>query len=456
MMVLITVRRASALLLSMFLCVVPLRLQAQDVQQTPLLVEQSLKMFVGSYQDRNESLSIFEQRGKTDVVPALIQALRFSPQDPRLRATLVNLTGQPDQNWGDWMLWQENNPQIKPFEGFDLFKARVTELIDPNFSAFIYPGVRHSIRLEEIVWGGVKKDGIPSLDNPTLIPVDDAGYLIDDDLVFGVSINGDTRAYPLRIMSWHEMFNDVIGGVPVALAYCTLCGSGILYETDLGDGKEPIVFGSSGFLYRSNKLMYDKQTHSLWNQFTGRPVVGFLTGSKLELKTRPVTITTWKQWREHHPKTTVLALETGFRRDYGSGVAYREYFASPELMFPVSVDQTERAAKSYVFVLRVKDKEQAWPLSEFKSNRVINDKIDGFSIVLVGNEKTRTVRAYRGNGEIFSLGKDGHSLISESGNWRLSEGELTSDSGEKLERLPGHISYWFAWNNYSQAGSFDD
>lgn len=137
------------------------------------------------------------------------------------------------------------------------------ELIDPNFTAFLYSGVRHSIRLEEIAWGGVNKDGIPSLDNPALINAEDAEYLKEDDLVFGVSINGDTRAYPLRIMDWHEMFNDVIGGVPVALAYCTLCGSGILYETDMGDGKEPIIFGSSGFLYRSNKLMYDKQTHSL-------------------------------------------------------------------------------------------------------------------------------------------------------------------------------------------------
>ncbi|WP_419902754.1 DUF3179 domain-containing protein [Kiloniella sp.] len=455
MMVLIVVRRAYALMLSMFLCVMPLYAQAQDVGQTPFIVEQSLKVLVGSAQDREESLATFEQRGSLDVVPALIQALRFNPQDTQLRATLVKLTGQPDQSWGDWMLWQENNPQVEPFEGFDIFKSRVAQLIDPNFAAFLYPGVQYSIRLEEIAWGGVSKDGIPSLDNPTLISAEDAEYLKNDDLVFGVSINGDARAYPLRIMNWHEMFNDVIGGVPVALAYCTLCGSGILYETDLGDGKEPIIFGSSGFLYRSNKLMYDKQTHSLWNQFTGRPVVGFLTGSKLELKTRPVTITTWKQWHAHNPDTKVLSLETGFRRNYGSGVAYREYFSSPELMFPVSVDQSDHAAKSYVFVLRVSGKEKAWPLSDFEKSKVINDTVDGLSVVLVGDAKTRTVRAFEGNGERFSTGSDTNSFVSESGKWQLTENELISNSGEKLQRLPGHISYWFAWNNYSQAGQFE-
>ena len=207
MLILIIARRASALLVSMFLCVMPFYVQAQEVRQVPLLVEQSLKVLVGSHQDRNESLAAFELRGQTDVVPALIQSLRFNPQDTQLRATLVKLTGQPDQSWGDWILWQEENPQIKPFAGFDIFKAKVATLIDPNFAVFLYPGVRHSIRLEEIAWGGVPKDGIPSLDNPVLINADAADYLKKDDLVFGVSINGDIRAYPLRIMNWHEMFN---------------------------------------------------------------------------------------------------------------------------------------------------------------------------------------------------------------------------------------------------------
>lgn len=210
-------------------------------------------------------------------------------------AALESLTGENfGKDWNKWILWQEAHPEIVPFEGFDAYKEWVFTKIDPEFSLFINPGVAHTIRLEEITWGGVVKDGIPAPVNPDLVtPGDDAAnYLDDDELVFGVAINGDARAYPLRVLDWHEMFNDVIGGVPVALAYCTLCGSGILFEAAVDGRKAPFEFGSSGFLYRSNKLMYDRETNSLWNQFTGQPVVGELVSSEIELKVRPVAITT--------------------------------------------------------------------------------------------------------------------------------------------------------------------
>ena len=173
------------------------------------------------------------------------------------------------------------------------------------------------IRLEEITWGGVKKDGIPSLDQPRMTIPEAVTYMRDDDLVFGVAINGDVRAYPLRIMGWHEMFNDVIGEVPVALAYCTLCGSGIVYETTVEGREAPFVFGSSGFLYRSNKLMFDRETNSLWNQFTGKPVVGPLVSEGIELKQRPVVITSWGAWKAANPLTLILDINTGYARDYG-------------------------------------------------------------------------------------------------------------------------------------------
>ena len=153
---------------------------------------------------------------------------------------LQQVTGHQANGWFEWMLWQEANPDLKPHQGYDRLRRYLFNSIDPRFDVFFdghktHPG-NMRIRLEEIVWGGVGAlDGIPSLDFPEMIPAVGAAYLKDDDLVFGVSINGDARAYPLRIMGWHEMFNDVIGGRPVALAYCTLCGSGILFE-NLGRG----------------------------------------------------------------------------------------------------------------------------------------------------------------------------------------------------------------------------
>ena len=322
-------------------------------------------------------------------------------------------------------------------------------LIDPNFRLFLQPGVAHEIRLEEITWGGVVKDGIPALINPTHITPAEATYITDDELVFGVAINGDVRAYPLRVMDWHEMFNDVVGGVPLALAYCTLCASGILFETQLEGRDKPIIFGSSGFLYRSNKLMYDQATNSLWNQFTGRPVVGELTGSGVELKVRPVAITTWKKWLERHPDTKVLSLETGFVRDYSPGRPYGEYFDSPELMFPVEVGNKSLAPKDYVFALREAGHDKAWSLASFEKMPVINDQVGDLALVLIGNPESRTVRAYRSGGRKFEAKADRDDLLqADNAIWRIEEERLVSESGEELERLPGHIAFWFAWSGY--------
>jgi len=399
---------------------------------------------------RRATLQALVDRGNPDVAAALIQALRFVPDHAAINSALVAITGEDTgKSWFDWMLWQQDHDEIEPLAGFDGYKADVMASIDEDFVLFLYPGVAHEIRLEEITWGGVRKDGIPALVDPRHVPGGEADYLEDDELVFGVEIKGDARAYPLRILDWHEMFNDVIGGVPVALAYCTLCGSGILYETKLARWSEPIVFGSSGFLFRSNKLMYDRRTHSLWNQFTGRPVVGSLTGSGIELKVRPVVITKWAHWLADHPDTKVLSLDTGFDRDYTPGKPYWEYFASPDLMFPARIDDQRLKAKSYVFALRTGAEDKAWPLSQFEGGRVINDRVGGRRVVLIGDAASRTVRAYDGGSHEFEkLGETMDRVGSDAGVWRVEEGALQGPSGQRAERLPGHIAYWFAWRGF--------
>jgi hypothetical protein len=401
--------------------------------------------------ERNEVMAKLVDRGETDVVPALIQALRFMRQDPwTISGALKALTGEDfGTSWNEWMLWQEDHPEIKPLDGFADYKAWVFSQIDPNFRLFLYDGVDHTIRLEEIVWGGVRKDGIPALVNPELIAPAAATYLTPDELVFGVEINGDVRAYPLRILDWHEMFNDVIGGVPVALAYCTLCGSGILYETSVDGREKPFEFGSSGFLYRSNKLMYDRETNSLWNQFTGLPVVGTLTRSDIVLRTRPVAITTWSNWLAKHPGTKVLSLETGYERDYSPGRPYGDYFASPDTMFPVQVKDTRLEKKSYVYALRDDAVEKAWALSLFDGGAVVNDIAGSSSVVLIGDSATRTVRAYASKGRKFTAAADNTDIVQADGiDWRVTEDALVPAEGEPLERLAGHIAFWFAWQNF--------
>jgi len=433
----------------------PMGVAAQDLSMSKALTH----LVYGAPNQLAAALEVIEARGSVDMVPGVITAMRFS-RAPReaFEELLQKLTGETETlGWFDWMLWQERHPEVVPHASYATFKRDMFLRIDPNFDVFLKPEHiqrdKMKIRLEEITWGGVRKDGIPSLDNPELIPASDAEYLRPDDLVFGVSINGDARAYPLRIMGWHEMFNEVIGGVPVALAYCTLCGSGILFETQVEGRAKPLIFGSSGFLYRSNKLMFDRETHSLWNQFTGKPVSGTLVESGIELAQRPVVITSWQEWAAGNPDTRVLSLNTGHRRDYGPGVVYEDYFGSPELMFPTLVDESKHRQKDYVFGIRTFGTSKAWPLSAFEGGKMVNDAIGDLPLVLVGDQATRTVRAYERGDLQFSPVAGGKLASGDGVVWELGEEAMVADDGRSLARVAGHIAYWFAWNGYLGAES---
>lgn len=403
---------------------------------------------------REKAIELLVKRGNPDVAAALIQIMRFVRDRRQIDSALAAITGQEAGRWDwpEWMLWQQAHPDIMPYDGFDTFKADIMAALDPDFRVFLYPGVDHEIRLEEITWGGVMKDGIPALTNPTHIKPVEAAYLESDELVFGVAINGDARAYPLRILDWHEMFNDVVGGQPVTLAYCTLCGSGILYKTgEVGDEK-PTIFGSSGFLYRSNKLMYDQRTNSLWNQFTGRPVVGKLTSSGIQLEILPVVITTWSNWLKQHPETKVLSLDTGFNRDYSPGRPYGEYFASTNLMFPALVDDKRLKPKDYVYAIRVDGLAKAWSLTDFEGGRVLNDRIGDLQVGLIGDAESRTVRAYLRDDVVIKATDDPNVVLAGDRSMTINEGGLVAEDGEIYERLPGHIAYWFAWQGFIAGG----
>lgn len=190
------------------------------------------------------------------------------------------------------------------------------------------------IKQSEILAGGPPKDGIPALTMPNTTGPDAATYLKESDRVIGVTIGGESRAYPLRILVWHEIANDVLGGVPIAVTYCPLCDSALVFDRRAGE--QTREFGVSGKLYRSNVLMYDRQKdegdESLWSQLQMRAVVGPAAREGLKLELLPSTLTTWSQWRRDHPDTTVLSLDTGHRRNY-AGTAYASYFANDHISF---------------------------------------------------------------------------------------------------------------------------
>jgi hypothetical protein len=197
--------------------------------------------------------------------------------------------------------------------------------------------------------------------------------------------------------------------------------------------------------------MYDEATLSLWSNLTGEPVAGVLVGQGISLPMLPLTVTTWGDWKARHPDTTVLALNTGFSRDYTPGAAYGEYFASPETMFPVWTRDPRLETKAQVFALRFAGAAKAYPLDLLLRERVVNDAVGPENVVLVADPVTRAVRAYRRDGRRFAEGPEGLLVEPSTGAlWACREEGLVPSreregNGPSLTRLLGHRAFWFGW-----------
>jgi len=363
-----------------------------------------------------------------------------------LLTLLENKTGKTFgyeiNKWYEW-LWNKDNIEHPEYAAF---KSLLYSLIDPRFGSYFNDNFKSTIRLDEVRWEGVRQDGIPPLRNPKMIKAKEAKYLQDSNIVFGIEVNGDTRAYPKRIMAWHEMFVDKVGGIPVVGVYCTLCGSMILYKTEVGGVNHEV--GTSGFLYRSNKLMYDKATQSLWNTLWGRPVIGKLAGRDIELERMSIVTTTWGEWKKRHADTKVLSLKTSFRRDYGEGVAYNEYFSTDDLMFTVpKLDKRLKNKDEVLGLIFAEHPDMPMAItSEFLiKNPLYKNKI-GQKNFIVLTDKSGASRVYENKEVEFKSWDQNKSVLDGSGSlWMLSESKLMSDKGEELFRLPAHKAFWFGW-----------
>jgi hypothetical protein len=228
------------------------------------------------------------------------------------------------------------------------------------------------------------------------------------------------------------------------------------YSLTGGKGDYPITegyltFGSSGLLYQSNKLMYDRNTDTLWHQLWGTPAFGPLVGSGIELERLPVTLTTWEAWFAEHPDTVVMDFDTGFVRDYRVGAAYAEYFDSPDTMFPVWQRSQALPTKTWVFTQLIHGNPKAYPLSVLKNELVVNDTLAGQNLVVIQEDGGYGARAYeRGEHTFAPASTDTTELIlDEAGvSWQVTEAALISENREELSRLPGHMAYWFGWYQF--------
>ena len=389
------------------------------------------------------------------VLIPLVDAYFFMSNDARgdARELLEGLSGERlGGRYRIWFLYAGGRTDLTPPPGYTAWKGEMFSRIDPVYGRILRPGTTVRLRLREVHSGGVPLDGIPAIDDPESVPADTARFMRDTDTVFGVRVGGEHRAYPVKVLGWHELLNDTVGGEPIALSFCTLCGSGILYSAVDEDGAR-LMFGTSGLLYRSNKLMFDRETLSLWSNLTGEAVVGERAARGSRLAMLPMTLTRWDVWRERHPDTTVMAPDpaaarrSGYR--YVEGAADR---ARAGVEFPVwrQSDALERNAR--IYALRIGGEAKAYPLDKLRAERLVNDALGGVPIVLAVDPASGAVRVYERGQRRFALPEGAgegplRRLQADDGSlWWLGEDGLAPDGGgEPLARVPGHTAFWFGW-----------
>ncbi len=318
------------------------------------------------------------------------------------------------------------------------------------------------VPLEEIIPGGPPPDGIPPIDRPAFVTPAEAGrWLKAQEPVLAVTVNGDARAYPLQILMWHEIVNDVIGGVPVAVTYCPLCNSGLVFERAV-DGVV-LDFGTSGMLYKSDLVMYDRQTHSLWAQMEGRAIVGDRAGTRLAL--RPANTIAFEDWRAAHPAGRVLSRETGHRRSYGIN-PYQSY-DQPDLgpfLFRGRLDP-RRPPKERVVGLALGAVRRAYPFPVLEQQRVVQETVAGEPVVifyqpgtLSALDETEMARSRPvGATAVYSARVDGRVLTFEPDAGGFTDRETRTRwsffgvavegplAGRQLRPLQHVDAFWFAW-----------
>lgn len=305
-------------------------------------------------------------------------------------------------------------------------------------------GQKHIIPLDKIKGGGPPKDGIPSIDDPKFTEISGSQFVSDSDVVIGLEINGDARAYPLFILVWHEIVNDVVGGTPVAVTYCPLCYTNQVFER-IVNGNE-VEFGTSGKLYQSNLLMYDRWTDSYWSQGLGMAVTGKLSG--IQLKTIPFDVITWGDWKKLHPDSLVLTTDTGHLRSYATD-PYGDYYADPRIIFPVDNMDDRMHPKEIILGFHEDGIYKAYKQNDVELHNVINDNIGETSLMLV-SLFSQNSRAFDRNlnGEILQFQYvDGKITDAKTESVWSYDGLAISGplEGNYLTRISMEPGFWFSW-----------
>ena len=347
----------------------------------------------------------------------------------------------------------EASPPAVAASGLDIVAGRSVDdapepLVDPS----------------EIRSGGPPPDGIPSIDDPTFLAPSAVRFLEETEPVVAIEVEGDARAYPIQILMWHELVNDTIGGVPVTVSYCPLCNSAVAYDRRL-DGRV-LEFGTSGRLWNSALVMYDRQTETLWSHFTAQGIIGELTGEQLQ--TLPVATVPWGIWRDANPDGLVLSRDTGFERDYGRNpyLGYDDIDGTP-FLFEGDIDGRYTAMTRIVGV-EIDGDAVAVPLARLREAGVVDTEVGGTDVVVLWQAGTASaldaddvaggsdvgatgvfVPVVDGQRLDFEPADDGFVDAQTGSTWNiLGEAFAGALTGARLDAVAHVDTFWFAWSAF--------
>ena len=318
------------------------------------------------------------------------------------------------------------------------------------------------VDLEEIRSGGPPPDGIPPIDRPFFEAASAVDFLEPTEPVVVLEVEGpdgvEVRAYPIQILTWHELVNDTVAGRPVTISFCPLCNSAVAYDRELGDGTV-LDFGTSGSLYQSSLVMYDRQTESLWTHFDGRAVVGHLTGERLALL--PMVTVAWQDFLKENPEALVLSDTTGFRRSYGSN-PYPGYDDAAERPFLLEGPVDDRLRpKDRVAVARSGDASVTVEWDSLVEAAVFVTELGDRTVVFVhqpgavsaldghqvsGGRDVGSVATYWAPEGVTSAtaGPAGTFVLDDTTTWTFFGEEVAPGAGARLEAVEHLDTFWFA------------
>jgi Protein of unknown function (DUF3179) len=308
--------------------------------------------------------------------------------------------------------------------GYVAHKERLFTLVEPRWAPF-FRDRGSLVDWRRVSWGGVLIDDrplgdpnpclggcIPALDDPAVTPAAGGSWYPDDATVFGVVVNGRARAYPKNVMEVHELVNDTLGGRRIGLPYCTLCGAAQAYFTDRIVGR-PLVLRTSGLLSRSNKVMYELQSKSVFDTFTGRALSGPLRRAHVRLQQITVVTSTWGGWKDAHPDTTIVAQDGGIGRSYPADPLRGRDAGGP--IFPIGTADPRLPVQEQVVGVIAGGRPVAFPAAAARAALRAGEEVE-----LAG----------------VRLRLDGEGL----------RAELTSGAG-----VVSHQAFWFAWSQFHPA-----